>query len=180
MTLRPEYLHSLLEDDPEQGIYRCKREMFTDPRLFDLEMKHIFEGNWVYLAHESQIPNNNDYYTIYMGRQPIVITRNKDGELNAFVNACTHRGAMLCRHKTGNKQLTPARSTAGPSTTPASCSRSRTGRSGLPGQLQLRRLPRPDEGGALRDATAASCSAASTPTCCRWTSTWARRPRSST
>ncbi len=63
MTLRPEYLHSLLEEDPEQGIYRCKREMFTDPRLFDLEMEHIFEGNWLYLAHESQIPNNNDLYT---------------------------------------------------------------------------------------------------------------------
>jgi benzoate/toluate 1,2-dioxygenase alpha subunit len=35
--------------------------MFTDPRLFDLEMEHIFEGNWLYLAHESQIPNNNEY-----------------------------------------------------------------------------------------------------------------------
>ena len=87
MTLRPEYLHSLLEDDPEQGIYRCKREMFTDPRLFDLEMKHIFEGNWLYLAHESQIPNKNDFYTTTMGRQSIFIARNKDGELNAFINA---------------------------------------------------------------------------------------------
>jgi benzoate/toluate 1,2-dioxygenase alpha subunit len=37
--------------------------MFTDPRLFDLEMEHIFEGNWLYLAHESQIPNINDQYT---------------------------------------------------------------------------------------------------------------------
>ena len=103
MSLRPEYLHSLLEEDPEQGIYRCKREMFTDPRLFDLEMEHIFEGNWLYLAHESQIPNNNDFYTTTMGRQSIFIARNKDGELNAFINACSHRGAMLCRHKTGNK-----------------------------------------------------------------------------
>jgi benzoate/toluate 1,2-dioxygenase alpha subunit len=38
-------------------------------------MKHIFEGNWIYLAHESQIPNNNDYYTTHIGRQPIVIAR---------------------------------------------------------------------------------------------------------
>ncbi|MBH1968570.1 MAG: Rieske 2Fe-2S domain-containing protein, partial [Pseudomonadales bacterium] len=103
MTLRPEYLHSLLEDNPEQGIYRCKREMFTDPRLFDLEMEHIFEGNWLYLAHESQIPNKNDFYTTTMGRQSIFIARNKDGELNAFINACSHRGATLCRHKSGNK-----------------------------------------------------------------------------
>ena len=38
-----------------------------------------------------------------MGRQPIFIARNRDGELNAFINACSHRGAMLCRFKRGNK-----------------------------------------------------------------------------
>ena len=31
-------------------------------------MKYIFEGNWIYLAHESQLPNNNDYLTTYIGR----------------------------------------------------------------------------------------------------------------
>ena len=35
-------------------------------------MKHIWEGNWIYLAHESQIAANNDYFTTYIGRQPIV------------------------------------------------------------------------------------------------------------
>ena len=66
-------------------------------------MKHIFEGNWIYLAHESQIPNVNDYFTTYIGRQPIVISRDKEGELNALINACSHRGAMLCRRKTDNR-----------------------------------------------------------------------------
>jgi len=103
MTLGLDYIDALLEEDREKGIYRCKRDVFTDPRLFELEMKHIFEGNWIYLAHESQIPDVNDYYTTQMGRQPIFIARNKDGELNAFINACSHRGAMLCRYKSGNK-----------------------------------------------------------------------------
>ena len=66
-------------------------------------MKYIFEGNWVYLAHESQIPNVNDYLTVFIGRQPVVITRSKDGKLNALANTCTHRGAILCRFKKGNK-----------------------------------------------------------------------------
>ncbi len=111
-----------LKTIPEQGIYRCKREMFTDPRLFDLEMEHIFEGNWLYLAHESQIPNINDFYTTTMGRQSIFIARNKDGVLNAFINACSHRGATACAGTSpATRAPTPARSTAGPSTTPASC-----------------------------------------------------------
>ena len=103
MSLGIDYLNAMLEDDKEKGIYRCKREMFTDPDLFELEMTHIFEGNWIYLAHESQIPNVNDFLTTTMGRQPIFIARNKAGELNAFLNACSHRGAMLCRHKSGNR-----------------------------------------------------------------------------
>src|SRR5271168_3210729 len=96
-------LATVLEDNAKQGTYRVAREIFTDPDIFELEMKHIFEGNWIYLAHQSQIPNKNDYFTTYMGRQPIFIARNRDGELNAFINACGHRGAMLCRFKRGNK-----------------------------------------------------------------------------
>ena len=92
-----------LEDDKEAGIFRCRRDIFTDPDLFELEMKHIFESNWVYVAHESQIPEINDYFTTYIGRQPIIVTRSKDGKLNAVINACAHRGAMLCRRKHGNK-----------------------------------------------------------------------------
>ena len=98
-----ESLEGMLEENHEQGKYRYKRSMFTDEALFDLEMRHIFEGNWVYLAHESQLAANNDYYSTYIGRQPIFIARNKQGELNAFLNACSHRGAQVCRYKQGNK-----------------------------------------------------------------------------
>ena len=96
-------LDDFLIENHETGDYRLHRSAFTDEELFELEMKHIFEGNWIYLAHESQIPNINDYYTTHIGRQPIVIARNRQGELNAFINACTHRGAQLCRFKKGNK-----------------------------------------------------------------------------
>ena len=96
-------LDDAVQDDAESGNYRCKRNIFTDPALFELEMKHIFEGNWIYMAHESQIPNKNDYFTTFMGRQPVFIARNRQGELNAFINACSHRGAMICRHKRDNK-----------------------------------------------------------------------------
>ena len=98
-----ELLETALQDDKEAGVFRCRRDIFTNPDLFELEMKYLFESNWVYLAHESQIPNNNDYYTTSIGRQPIVITRDKQGELHAVINACAHKGAMLCRRKHGNK-----------------------------------------------------------------------------
>ena len=101
-TIRDRIEHAVIEDR-EHGIYRCRRDIFIDESLFELEMKHIFEGNWVFLAHESQIPEPNDYFTTWIGRRPIVITRDKGRELHAVINACAHRGAMLCRRKHGNK-----------------------------------------------------------------------------
>lgn len=96
-------LQDALEEDPETGVYRVRRSVFTDEELFELEMTHIFEGNWIYLAHDSQIPEPGDYFTTYIGRQPVVISRDKQGTLHALVNACSHRGAMLCRRKTDNR-----------------------------------------------------------------------------
>ncbi|WP_029003872.1 benzoate 1,2-dioxygenase large subunit [Azorhizobium doebereinerae] len=96
-------IDSALEDDAARGVYRVARDIFTDPQIFELEMAHIFEGNWIYLAHESQVGGSNDYFTTTIGRQPIVITRDRKGELRAFINACSHRGAMLCRFKRGTK-----------------------------------------------------------------------------
>ena len=46
-------LDNALEDDAASGNFRVGRDIFTDPAIFELEMKHIFEGNWIYLAHES-------------------------------------------------------------------------------------------------------------------------------
>lgn len=97
-------LTNAVQEDPENGVFRCRRDVFTDSDLFELEMKHIAEGNWIYMAHESQIPEPGDYFTLHMGRTPVVITRDKDGQLNALVNACSHRGAMLCRFKRRNQK----------------------------------------------------------------------------
>ncbi|UWR31909.1 benzoate 1,2-dioxygenase large subunit (plasmid) [Sulfitobacter sp. W002] len=97
-------LDGAIQDDPKNGVFRCRRDIFTDEEMFELEIKHIFEGNWIYMAHESQIPNPGDYFTLTMGRTPVVITRDKEGELHALVNACSHRGAQLCRFKRRNQK----------------------------------------------------------------------------
>ena len=96
-------IEQALTIDKDAGIYQCNRGIFTDPELFELEMKHLFEGNWVYLAHESQIPEPGDYYTLTVGRQPVMITRDKENQLHALINSCSHRGAMLASRKAGNK-----------------------------------------------------------------------------
>lgn len=98
-------LHTLIDEREAEGLFRINRKMFTDPAIFELEMKHIFEGSWVYLAHEDQLPKPNDFLTGHLGRQPIVLTRRADGSLGGFLNACQHRGAVLEQRSSGNKKL---------------------------------------------------------------------------
>lgn len=98
-------LHALIEEREGEGVFRINRRMFTDEAIFDLEMEHIFAGNWVYLAHESQLPNANDFLTAHLGRQPVIITRQPDGSIAAMLNACQHRGAVLELRSRGNKKL---------------------------------------------------------------------------
>ena len=97
-------LDSWLIEAPESGQFRIDREVFTDPEVFELEMKYIFERNWIYLAHESQIAKPHDFFTGHIGRQPVLLVRTQAGEVKCFLNACSHRGARLCRSKTGNRK----------------------------------------------------------------------------
>ncbi|WP_372720468.1 aromatic ring-hydroxylating dioxygenase subunit alpha, partial [Immundisolibacter sp.] len=95
----------LVVDQPADGTFLVSRRLFTDAELFDLEMKHIYEASWIFVCHESQIPNAGDYFATHMGRQPVFIVRGKDGQARGFVNACAHRGATLCRTRKGNEQF---------------------------------------------------------------------------
>ena len=81
---------------------RVHRLIYTDPAIFRREMTHVFGAVWVYLAHESQIPRNDDFFTAQLGLRPIIVVRDSGGTLRALYNRCTHRGATVCRHERGS------------------------------------------------------------------------------
>ncbi|PAU71824.1 anthranilate 1,2-dioxygenase large subunit [Vreelandella alkaliphila] len=97
------FVESCIDFRPDEGVFRVSRDMFTDRALFDLEMELIFEKQWIFACHESQIPNKNDFITMQAGRQPMIITRDGKGELRALANTCQHRGATLTRVGKGNQ-----------------------------------------------------------------------------
>lgn len=95
----------LVIDRPEDKDFQIARRLFADPEIFELELKKIFEGTWVFLAHESQLPKPHDFYTTRIGRQPVMLTRDAQGALHCFYDACSHRGAKLSATKRGNKPV---------------------------------------------------------------------------
>lgn len=81
---------------------RVHRSLYTDPKIFALEMERIFERTWVYVGHDSQIPNEGDFITSYIGREQVVLIRGKAGERSILLNRCPHRGATVVTEEAGN------------------------------------------------------------------------------
>ena len=81
---------------------RVHRRLYTDDAIFREEMRKIFGAVWVYLAHESQIPNNDDYIRSKLGLRPIIVVRDSGGKIRALYNRCTHRGSTICRQDHGS------------------------------------------------------------------------------
>ena len=86
--------------DPEKGT--LDRRIFTDQQIYDDELQRIFKRAWLFVGHESIIPNPNDFFASYMGEDPIIVTRDAKGQLHAFLNMCRHRGNRVVRADDGS------------------------------------------------------------------------------
>ncbi|MBF6279611.1 aromatic ring-hydroxylating dioxygenase subunit alpha [Nocardia farcinica] len=80
---------------------RVAARIYTDPEIFELEMTKIFESTWIWVAHESEIARPGSFKSTYVGRQPVIVTRNRKGEINTLLNRCRHRGASICEQRSG-------------------------------------------------------------------------------
>lgn len=86
--------------DDERGL--ISPHIFSSQEIYEQELDRVFGNSWLFLAHESQIRKAGDFFTTYMGADPILVVRQRDGSVGAFLNACRHRGMKVCRSDQGN------------------------------------------------------------------------------
>lgn len=98
MAVDSDQLHSLV--NWKQGI--VGPEIFVSDEIYKLEQERIFGRSWLFLAHDSMIPKPHDFFATYMGGDPVLVTRQPDGSVRAFLNVCRHRGMRVCRAEEGN------------------------------------------------------------------------------
>jgi phenylpropionate dioxygenase-like ring-hydroxylating dioxygenase large terminal subunit len=98
----PEYRHNaaniraLVRDDA------VHRDVYIDPQLFELEMERLWQSAWIYVGHDSQVPNAGDFYATVIARQPLLMLRGSDGAVRVLLNRCAHKGAKIVGARAGN------------------------------------------------------------------------------
>ncbi len=87
---------ALFGDDQVHG------SLYADPQVFVDEMDRIFAKGWAFVGHESEIPTAGDWITRRLGREPIIMSRDRTGGINVLSNRCSHRGTALCWEARGH------------------------------------------------------------------------------
>jgi phenylpropionate dioxygenase-like ring-hydroxylating dioxygenase large terminal subunit len=89
----------LVKDD------RVHTSLYNDPAIFEEEMERIFAKTWVWVAHASEVPARNTFKTAHVGRQPVIVTRDRHDDIHVLLNRCRHRASSVCEQKSGKTSV---------------------------------------------------------------------------
>jgi phenylpropionate dioxygenase-like ring-hydroxylating dioxygenase large terminal subunit len=106
IAIAKDVLKLVEQGQPEYGEESWEADIgrFIDKDRFELEKKKLFLERPQLIALSADLPNPGDFYATDIAGKPILIVRNKDGQAQAFLNACRHRGVKLaegCGHGQG-------------------------------------------------------------------------------
>jgi len=81
--------------------FRIHTDAYVEEDVYKAELERIFGRTWTYVGHESEIPTPGEFITSYIGDQPVIVVRDREGTVRVLINRCVHRGAALCRETRG-------------------------------------------------------------------------------
>ena len=70
--------------------------VYKDPAVYELEVRHIVLKAWHYVGHHSMVPGRGDYFLFEIAGESVIVVRDGEGGINAFMNVCRHRGSRIC------------------------------------------------------------------------------------
>lgn len=84
---------------------RVNSQVYCDPAVFEEEFDKIWSKTWIYVAHESEVPEPGDYLRRRVGRDELIVTRGEDDVVRVLKNRCIHRGNTVCQLECGNAKI---------------------------------------------------------------------------
>ncbi|WP_375486223.1 aromatic ring-hydroxylating dioxygenase subunit alpha [uncultured Jatrophihabitans sp.] len=86
---------------PESLLRTLPGLYYTDETVFALEQQRVFERMWFCAVRSGDLDAPGAFRTVQVGRESVLVSRNRRGEIRAFLNVCRHRGARVCTEEAG-------------------------------------------------------------------------------
>ncbi len=80
---------------------RQPTSVYTSPAVAEREWERLFRGHPQLIGLSDDLPEPGSYVTVEDFGVPVLATRDGEGRLRAFVNACSHRGARVAGERRG-------------------------------------------------------------------------------
>lgn len=75
--------------------------IYVDEAVFGAEQERIFEQRWFCAIRSADSDKAGAWRTVQVGRESVLISRTRRGQIRAFYNICRHRGVKLCMEEQG-------------------------------------------------------------------------------
>jgi phenylpropionate dioxygenase-like ring-hydroxylating dioxygenase large terminal subunit len=80
---------------PDELAEATPPQIYTSPEFLEMELDIIFNHEWFCVGREDEYANQGDYRTMKIGRDPVIILRDRENVLRAMSNICRHRMTSL-------------------------------------------------------------------------------------
>ena len=74
---------------------------YWDGSILETEWDRVFGRTWICAGREERLAEPGRFLTLEVGRESILVVRDREGRLRAFFNVCRHRGARLVNEPEG-------------------------------------------------------------------------------
>ncbi len=90
-----EFGYSVVNEAPEIDARHKRGDVYLSDAILEQEIEAIFMKQWLIVGRAEEVDAPGDYFTVRVGNEPVVVVKEKDGNIQAFANVCRHRGVQV-------------------------------------------------------------------------------------
>src|SRR5690349_2485437 len=93
-------MSDVIRQVPEPRGIRAARTLparcYSDSSHHALELEAVWRRNWICAGEVDELPAVGSWTALTVGGVPVLVVRDRDGNVRPFLNVCRHRGSPLC------------------------------------------------------------------------------------
>ena len=97
--------NNLLNIEEYVSGFGLPRRFYTSTEIYKLDIESYWNNSWIWVGHVSQVNKPGDFFVFDYGYESVIISRDRNNQINALMNVCRHRGSRVCVEKSGSKRV---------------------------------------------------------------------------